>query len=970
MPTSAATHPPQTTGALEQLVERLFAATSAEALAVACQAFADANAPGVRVSWRHDASASASEGAASIILARDSRATRVLEARCPHASSQDNAPWPWIARMVRQRLDQLTDLDSLYGTVARLAQAERLQRALYTIADLVVAARDTTSMMQALHHTISTLTYAENFYVVLYDHVDQTIRFPYYVDSTDTTPPDPDATRSLDAIAHEITWHMIRENRSFMGNPETLARQASGALVTPGVPCADWLGVPMHHGDTVTGGLVVQAYDQRACYTEQDRELLMYVAQHLQTALDRREATAKLEDRVTQRTRALRETNRMLQHQVLERQRGERLQAALFRIAELASGADSLDAFYAAVHQVIGTLIYARNFYIALLEDHGDESVLVFPYTVDQIDAAPQPRTHGHGMTEYVLRHGKPLLVDDVDTERLLQSGEVSALGSRSTFWLGVPLIWNNKVMGALVVQSYSEEHTYGPRDQELLTFVSYHIANALQRRQANDELKQAYVEMERRVVERTRALALANRDLRKQVSERERVERRLKYETLHDPLTGLPNRALLLQRLEVAMKHYRADPTRLFAVLFIDLDRFKVINDSVGHLVGDDLLFQVGGRIRGCLKSRDTVARLGGDEFAVLLESMRVTDAAQSVADRIIEALHKPFRVGVKELFTSASVGISFATPAYRHADDLLRDADSAMYSAKAGGRHRSATFDDRLRHQALEVLEIENDLRRSLDQHAFVPYYQPVVNMDNGRTVGYEALLRWHHPERGVLLPGDFLRVAEDSGCIEDIDWQIFEQVCRDADALTGDAGCVSINLSARHFRAPGLEERLLQLLATHHVSPQKLRLEVTEGTLLESPIRIKRALETFRSHGMHIALDDFGTGYSSLSYMHQYPIEVIKIDQSFVANLEESDQNQSNVVVRAILALASSLDIQVIAEGIETPLQEHVLKRMGCRVGQGFLYARAQPIEVLTQAAVGNFAAHDTSRPAADA
>src|SRR5699024_10202604 len=324
-------------------------------------------------------------------------------------------------------------------------------------------------------------------------------------------------------------------------------RQVPGTLVTKGPPCTDWLGVPMRHGNIVTGGLVVQAYDQHARYTEQDRELLMYVAQHLQTALERRQATAELEDRVARRTRALRETNRMLQHQVLERQRGERLQAALFRIAELASGADSLDAFYAAIHQVIGTLIYARNFYIALLEDQGDEPLLVFPYSVDQLDTAPEPRAHGHGMTEYVLRQGKPLLADAADTERLMQRGEAAPLGHPSKFWLGVPLIVNDKVMSALVVQSYSEEHAYEPRDQELLTFVSYHIANALQRRQANDELKQAYVEMERRVVERTRALALANRDLRKQVSERERVERRLKYETLHDPLTGLPNRALLL---------------------------------------------------------------------------------------------------------------------------------------------------------------------------------------------------------------------------------------------------------------------------------------------------------------------------------------------------------------------------------------------------------------------------------------
>ena len=280
--------------------------------------------------------------------------------------------------------------------------------------------------------------------------------------------------------------------------------------------------------------------------------------------------------------------------------------------------------------------------------------------------------------------------------------------------------------------------------------------------------------------------------------------------------------------------------------------------------------------------------------------------------------------------------------------AEDLLRDADSAMYSAKAGGRHRAETFDDRLRHQAIKVLEIESNLRRALTRHEFVPYYQPIVHMSDGHITGYEALLRWRHPEHGVLLPGDFLHVAEDAGCAEDIDWQIFEQVCRDAATLGGKERFISINLSARHFLSPDLQSRLIDLMAQHHLQPHRLRLEVTEGTLLENPVHIKRTLEAFRDHGLSIALDDFGTGYSSLSYMHQYPIAVLKIDQSFVANLDESDTNQSKMVVRAILALASSLDIQVIAEGIETPLQQRVLENMGCRYGQGFLFARAQPAD----------------------
>ncbi|HEX7340489.1 MAG TPA: EAL domain-containing protein [Rhodanobacteraceae bacterium] len=952
---------PTTVDTVEQLVEQLFRASDVETLADACSAFADARWPGSRVVRRAPDADSRHADTSRAVLARDAHDRDVLELVGPAAAHVDAEPWPWIARLVRQRLDQLNDLESLFGTVSRLAQAERLQRALFSIADLAATNTDTDRLMHSLHHTISTLMYADNFYVVHYDPVRATIRFPYHVSQYSDNIPAPTATLPLDAIHDSITWHMLRANQPLMGTPESLSRQLGAPLKLLGPPFTDWLGVPMRRGNIVIGGLAVMTFDVSSRYSEQDREVLTYVAQHLQTSLDRREATVELENRIRQRTRALRQTNHVLQEQVLERQRGERLQSALFRIAELTSGADSLDTFYAAIHHIVGTLIYAHNLYIALVSE--DDESITFPYSVDEKDTQRPPRPRGNSITEYVLNLGKPLRASSIDIRQLTAAGDMTLQGELPHSWLGVPLIWDNKAMGVLAVQSYSPDYTYEARDQELLTFVSYHIANALQRRQANEELKRAYAEMERRVVERTRALALANRDLRKQVIERERIERRLKYETLHDQLTGLPNRALLLQRLETTIKHYREDPSRLFAVLFIDLDRFKVINDSVGHLVGDDLLFQVGGRIRNCLKSRDTVARLGGDEFAVLLEALRDEDAARHVAERIIDALHQPFHIGVKEIFTSASVGISLASSGYHRAEELLRDADSAMYSAKAGGRHRAATFDDGLRRQALELLEIENDLRRGLTRNAFVPYYQPIMDMRDGRTCGYEALLRWRHPERGVLIPGDFLQIAEESGCIEEIDWQIFAQVCHDARALTDTDGYVSINLSARHFRSSELEGRLLALLEAQQVPATRLRIEITEGTLLESPVRVKRALETFRSHGIRIVLDDFGTGYSSLSYMHQYPIEVLKIDQSFVVNLDESESNQANVVVRAILALANSLGIEVVAEGIETPLQEEVLMRMGCSYGQGFLFSRAQPARILAAAAIPDDAREST-------
>ncbi|TCV95720.1 diguanylate cyclase (GGDEF)-like protein [Luteibacter rhizovicinus] len=931
---------------LHGAVERLFRAADAELVADECRLLVTCFVPDAKVTWRNaDAPVDDLPGHVALELAVEPRTLRVLDLRTANTDRHLwHDPVSWVGRLAAVRLRQLAETANLYEAISRLALAERLQRALYAIAEQAGAEHNMKDMMSSLHSIVGSLMYAENFFIVLFDAQAQTVRFPYFVDSLDPDIPDPEGVRPIDEIEHSLTWYLLHEGRSMMGASSDLELEIPGPHRRAGPPSEDWLGVPMKRGDDVVGALVVQSYRDDTRYTENDRELLTYVAQHVQTALERRQAHEELERRVTTRTAALREANRVLRQQVLQRQRGERLQAALFRIAELANTSDSIENFYAAVHRVIGGLLYARNFYIALLTE--DQSKLTFPYSVDEVDGAREPRELGRGLTEFVLRNGKALLADRDEVDRLHREQILTSSGARSLHWLGVPLIWNEKSMGVLAVQSYSPEHTYSPRDQELLTFVSYHIANALQRKYTTESLKQAYASLERRVTERTRALALANRDLREQIAERERVERRLKYETLHDSLTGLPNRTLLLQRLEQALNHYHEDPTALFAVLFIDLDRFKVINDSVGHLVGDDLLFQVGGRVRACLKTRDVVARLGGDEFAVLVEGITDPQSATQIAERIIDQLQAPFRLGPKEIFTSASIGIALPTPEYKRPEELLRDADSAMYRAKDEGRHRAAVFDDRLRREALSLLELEGDLRRALTRNEFVPYYQPIVELADSRVVGYEALLRWRHPERGLLAPADFLSVAEDTGCAEAIDWQIFQQVCLQARALARNEGFISINVSGSHFRSPNLDQRLLDLLAEHDVPARSIRVEVTERALLENPAQVKRMLDNLRAHGVGIALDDFGTGYSSLSYLHQYPIETLKIDRSFVVELSDEGEGHSTAVVRAIQALADSLKMQVIAEGIETESQKRVLQSVGCRYGQGFLFAQPAP------------------------
>jgi diguanylate cyclase (GGDEF)-like protein len=619
----------------------------------------------------------------------------------------------------------------------------------------------------------------------------------------------------------------------------------------------------------------------------------------------------------------------------------------LFRIAELANSTESLEDFYAAVHRAVGGLLYARNFYIALLSD--DQTYLTFPYSVDERDNKRHPRKLGSGLTEYVLRTGSVLLADRAGLERIYASGEAQPIGARSRSWLGVPLICDDRPVGVLAVQSHSDEHRYTPRDQELLTFVSYHIANALERKRNGESLKQAYADLEQRVIERTSELATANRDLREHITVRERMERQLKHETLHDALTGLPNRNFLLERLSQALIAFARDPRRRFAVLFLDLDRFKVVNDSVGHLVGDELLNEVGVRIAACLESRDLVARLGGDEFAILLNDIENAEDACALAQRVIDVLNAPIRLGGKEVFTSTSIGIAIAAARYNKAEELLRDADVAMYRAKAEGRHRYALFDEHLHQEAMQLLELEIDLRRAISRNEFVPFFQPIVRLSDRSVVGYEALLRWQHPQRGLLLPADFLAVAEDNGAAEQIDWQMFERVFEVAPPLLVNNGFIGINLSGRHFRSDVLDQQLLALLRKHGIRPESVRIEVTERMLIENPPAAKRMLEALRRDGLSVSLDDFGTGYSSLSYLHQYPLQALKIDRSFIADLAPNISGGSAALVRAILAMAGTLEMQVIAEGIETEAQYEALIQLGCEYGQGYLFARPAPAHV---------------------
>lgn len=852
--------------------------------------------------------------------------------------------WRETLTKISLRCQSLLQTERLRVDVERLARAERLQRALFAISDLANSDKDTQEVLHDLHQIIGRLMYAENFFIVRYDNNQETLQFIYFADTHDTDQPAINEKTPIADIPNSLTVAMLRHGKPIRGPSHEIRKALDlSRHHSLGPDSVDWLGVPMLDRNQVVGGVVVQSYEAQHRYNNEDQTLLAYVAQHILTALERREAQEELERRVNERTLAL-------QQEVAVRQRGERLQRALFRIAEVSQSGGSMDTFYNSVHKIVGELLHAKNFYIALVSD--DNKHLEFPYTADEYDAIRETRALSRGLTEYVIRTGRPALLTRPEIDALEQQGEVTVTGTKSVSWMGAPLFLSGNVKGVIALQSYSEDYHYAELDKELISFVAVHIANALERRLTDENLRKAYADLEHRVSERTHELAHANSELRDQMLVRERMEQKLKHETLHDALTGLPNRNHLLGRLGRALGRYHNDASHLFAVLFLDLDRFKIVNDSVGHLVGDELLKEAAKRISTCIREPDLVSRLGGDEFAVVLESIQSQEDVTVVADRIIRSLSFPMRIAGKELFTSASIGIAIVDARYRNPEELLRDADVAMYRAKASGRKKYSLFDEGLHENALKTLDLENDLRRAIQRHEFFPYYQPITQLIDGKVIGYEALMRWQHPQRGLLTPGDFLEVAEETGNLEAMDWHIYEQVCIDAKTLIATGAYVTVNVSPVHLRDKVFAGRFLGLMERHQVEPQSFVFEVTEGALLEDPEQVADCLHTLKKLGVRTVLDDFGTGYSSLSYLHRFPLSGIKIDRSFVNALQEGEAGGSTAIVRAIRLMADSLGLDVIAEGIETEQQRQQLRSLGLSLGQGYLFAKPTDLNTIRE------------------
>jgi diguanylate cyclase (GGDEF)-like protein len=468
--------------------------------------------------------------------------------------------------------------------------------------------------------------------------------------------------------------------------------------------------------------------------------------------------------------------------------------------------------------------------------------------------------------------------------------------------------------------------------------------------------------ERERAEAERARAEAERERaeqaerhveELSRHIAEQERISSQLqeskdhfRHAAFHDALTNLPNRALLTENLKFVIERAKNHEDYQFAVLFLDLDRFKNVNDSLGHSIGDQLLIAMARRLESCIREVDMVARLGGDEFAILLDGIASGGDATNMARRIQEKLTSPFNLSGHEVFTTTSLGIALSSTGYDHPENMLRDADTAMYRAKAQGKACYEVFDKGMHTHAVYVLQMENDLRRALEREEFLVYYQPIVSLDNGQLAGFEALIRWQHPDRGFINPSDFIPLAEDTGLIVPIGEWILKRACEQLAKWQWQSPVnrhlfMSVNLSSKQISQPELVDVIRDTLEETHVEAKHIKLEITESAVMDNAEMAVRLLKRLKALGVGLSIDDFGTGYSSLGYLHRFPVNTLKIDRSFVGRIGEQTENSE--IVRTIISLAENMGMDVVAEGVETLNQLSHLRGLKCQYGQGYLFSR---------------------------
>ncbi|MEN6522171.1 MAG: EAL domain-containing protein [Anaerolineaceae bacterium] len=863
--------------------------------------------------------------------------------------------------------------------VSSFNRTSLVQEALYKISQAAHSVRNLSELYFFIHSIVADLMPARNLYIALIEPSDNLIHFVYWVDEFDPMP----GPRQQGGTG--LTDYVLRTGKSLLISGENSFEELvqTGEVDSFGSPSIDWLGMPLLVSNAIIGVMVVQSYNTGVRYTEEHKDILEFVSEQIASAI-----VAKRADE------AIRKSEQKYRSIVSNMEDGVLLIDEKGIIAEWNKGMESItriprDDFIgknaSQFHQMIlpqsserfkdpGIFDRMIRELLETGETRNGEHFTQFGKFIegDIVDRLGEIRSLQITYSPIKTDQGFQILCLARDTTERKRA-ELALVESETRYALAVQGandgIWDWNLQTNTIYYSPRWKAMLGFNDDEIgdspdewfgrihpedIEGVNADIKNHL-------EGHTSHFANEHRIFHRdgfyrwVLARGNANWDSKtgtrrmagslSDVTARKVTEERLLHDALHDPLTGLHNRIFFMDQLLRAIDRSHRRNNYQAAVLYLDLDRFKIVNDSLGHAIGDSMLISIAERLQTSLRTGDTLARLGGDEFAILLDDIVGIQDATRVAERLQQSLELPFNLFGHEVFATASIGIAQTSTGYERAEDMLRDADTALYRAKAAGRARYALFDTEMHAQNLELLQLEAELRRATEREEFVLYFQPVVNLRSGIISSFEALIRWQHPMRGLVFPHEFIPLAEETGLILPIGEWVLRQACKQAKTWV-DTGYqnipIAVNLSARQLQDPKLPELVQSIMQEVGVPSNLIHLEITESAAMQDITVTIRALETLHAVGLQFSIDDFGTSYSSLSYLQRFPVTRLKIDQSFIWDIHEATDESG--IITAIIAMGHILNLSVTAEGVETMRQLEFLQSKGCDDVQGFLISSA--------------------------
>ncbi|WAJ70724.1 sensor domain-containing phosphodiesterase [Catenovulum adriaticum] len=850
-------------------------------------------------------------------------------------------------------------------------KAQDVHACLLEIADLTRFANSPEDFYFQLHEIIGSVIKAPNLYVVFKNSTSKEYEFLYYASQQKPTFEIPKIPTNV--IELGLTGYLLRTQKPLLCDAQgyqNLLQQ--GEILQLGQPAYSWLGVPVQLVSGDTGALVIQSYDPNVEFTQQDLAILDILSVHITHAIERLKQQTQLEREILARSKALQTAKKTLKNEVKDKTQYQYMQRLLLTLNESFDFSLPIESLHQAITDVIQKVFNPDMQYIAQRQVDGQWGFsFVDNQNIKMLDA------HNIFMpfNEYFSLDPVPLLLSQVEINRLTELGALNINQQQQKelnnyTWVAAPLYRPTKYGQQIEDLSYSEslscicmvrkvqagipdKQGYQHHDVERFHFLVSQCNLLLQKWDAQHGLHQTHFELERIIEERTQDLNSANVNLNQQITQKEQAQAQLYHDANHDHLTGLPNRQLFNRKLLNALAQFHVNPSAEYGVLFIDLDRFKIINDTFGHLVSDQFLIEVSRRIKSCLSQHAILARMGGDEFVILLQSQQVVKVAQKIAQQILDNLNTCFNIEGHEIFAGCSIGITSSEQNYQKPADILRDADTAMYRAKHLGKGCYVLFDENLHDTLVEQLALESALRIAIKQKQFNLEYQPIVNLLANEIVALEIQIHWQHPEQGLIPTRKFIQLAEQTGLIYDIDMLSLEQACaylHEQQATSCNACTViSVNLDALFLENKTYLEPLFNYLQHSGLDLHYLVLEFSETSIKHMDLAIQ-SIDKLTQLGVRVAIDHFGARSGSLSLLFEAKIDFVKIDKGLIQNLHSQIDKQK--YAQTILAIGQQHNIIMIADGVNSEQALLNAQSIDCTFAQGSEIVEPQPVSNIQQ------------------